>query len=43
VSGYVTKRVDSKLDGALARFPGILKDTVAANPELFLPVFLLLV
>jgi membrane protease YdiL (CAAX protease family) len=43
VSGYVTKRVDSKLDGALARFPGVLKDTVAANPELFLPVFLLLV
>jgi membrane protease YdiL (CAAX protease family) len=43
VSGCVTKPVDSKLDGALARFPGVLKDTVAANPELFLPVFLLLV
>jgi membrane protease YdiL (CAAX protease family) len=43
VSGYVTKRVDSKLEGTLARFPAVLKDTVAANPELFLPVFLLLV
>jgi membrane protease YdiL (CAAX protease family) len=44
VSGPITKqRVDSKLDGALARFPGLLKDTVTANPELFLPVFLLLV
>lgn len=44
MSGHVTKqRVDFKLDGALVRFPGLLKDTVAANPELFLPVFLLLV
>jgi membrane protease YdiL (CAAX protease family) len=43
VSGYVTKRVDSKQEGTLARFPAVLKDTVAANPELFLPVFLLLV
>src|SRR5580658_2443861 len=44
MSGHVAKqRVDSELDGALARFPGLLKDTVTANPELFLPVFLLLV
>ena len=44
MSGQITKqRVDSKLDRALARFPGLLKDTVTANPELFLPVFLLLV
>jgi membrane protease YdiL (CAAX protease family) len=43
VSGYVTKGVHSKLDGAFARFPGLLKDIVTANPELFLPVFLLLV
>jgi len=44
VSGQIAKqRVDSKLDGAFARFPGLLKNTVAANPELFLPVFLLLV
>jgi membrane protease YdiL (CAAX protease family) len=44
VSGQITKqRVDSKLGGALARFPGLLKDSVAANPELLLPVFLLFV
>jgi membrane protease YdiL (CAAX protease family) len=44
VSGPITKqRVDSKLESALARFPGLLKDTVTANPELFLPVFLLFV
>lgn len=44
MSRQITKlHVDSKLDGALARFPGFLKDTVTANPELFLPVFLLLV
>ena len=44
MSGQVAKqRVDSELDGALSRFPGLLKDTVTANPELFLPVFLLLV
>jgi membrane protease YdiL (CAAX protease family) len=44
VSEPITKqRVDSKLDGALARFPCLLKDTVTTNPELFLPVFLLLV
>jgi membrane protease YdiL (CAAX protease family) len=44
VSGQITKkRVDSELDGALARFPRLFNDTVTANPELFLPVFLLLV
>lgn len=44
MSGHVAKqRVDWKLDGALARFPRLLNDTVTANPELFLPVFLLLV
>jgi membrane protease YdiL (CAAX protease family) len=44
VSGQIAKqRMDDKLDGALARFPGLLKDTVTANPELFLPVFLLFV
>ena len=35
--------MNCKLDGALARFPGLLEDTVTANPELFLPVFLLFV
>jgi membrane protease YdiL (CAAX protease family) len=35
--------MDSRLDGALARFPGLFKDIVIANPELVLPVFLLLV
>ena len=44
MSGQITKqRVDFKLDGTLARFPRLLNDTVTANPELFLPVFLLLV
>ena len=44
MSGQITKqRVDSKPDGALARFPGLLNDTVTANPELFLSVFLLFV
>jgi membrane protease YdiL (CAAX protease family) len=44
MSGHIAKqRVDWKLDGALARFPRLLNDTVTANPELFLPVFLLLV
>jgi hypothetical protein len=44
VSGPVTKQgVDCEPEGALARFPGLLKDTVTANPELFLPVFLLFV
>ena len=44
MSGHVAKqRVDSELDGALARFPRLLNDTVTANPELFLPVFLLFV
>jgi membrane protease YdiL (CAAX protease family) len=41
MSGPITKRHVE--DGALARFPGLLIDTVTANPELFLPVFLLLV
>jgi membrane protease YdiL (CAAX protease family) len=35
--------MDSKVQSALARFPGLLHDTVATNPELFLPVFLLFV
>jgi membrane protease YdiL (CAAX protease family) len=44
MSEEITKqRVDTKLDGVLARFPGLLDDTVTANPELFLPVFLLFV
>jgi len=44
MSGHVAKqRVDSEPDGALARFPRLVNDTVTANPELFLPVFLLLV
>ena len=44
MSEQITKqRVDSKRDGALASFPRLLNDTVTANPELFLPVFLLLV
>jgi membrane protease YdiL (CAAX protease family) len=44
VSGQIAKqRMNSGLDGALARFPGLLRDIVTANPELFLPVFLLLV
>jgi hypothetical protein len=44
MSEEITKqRVNTKLDGVLARFPGLLNDTVTANPELFLPVFLLLV
>jgi membrane protease YdiL (CAAX protease family) len=37
------RRLDSKLGGALVRFPGLLSDAVTANPELFLPVFLLFV
>ncbi len=37
------QRFDSKLDGALVRFPGLLHDTAVSNPELFLPVFLLFV
>jgi membrane protease YdiL (CAAX protease family) len=44
VSGQIAnQRMDSKLEGALARFPGLLRDAVIANPELFLPVFLLFV
>jgi membrane protease YdiL (CAAX protease family) len=44
VSGQIAKqRLDSKLGGALVRFPGLLNDAVTANPELFLPVFLLFV
>ena len=44
MSGHVAKqRMDSRLDSAFARLPGLLKDTVTSNPELFLPVFLLLV
>jgi hypothetical protein len=44
MSAHVEKqRVDSGRDGALAHFPRLLNDTVTANPELFLPVFLLLV
>jgi membrane protease YdiL (CAAX protease family) len=44
VSGQiVNQRMDSKVQSALARFPGLLHDTVATNPELFLPVFLLFV
>ena len=44
VSGHVTKQgVDCKPEGAFARFPGLLRATVTSNPELFLPVFLLLV
>jgi membrane protease YdiL (CAAX protease family) len=44
VSVQITKqRLDSKLSGALVRFPGLLNDAVTANPELFLPVFLLFV
>src|ERR1700722_6826506 len=44
VSGQIAKqRMNSGLDGTVARFPGLLRDIVTANPELFLPVFLLLV
>lgn len=39
----VNQRMDSKVQSALARFPGLLHDTVATNPELFLPVFLMFV
>jgi membrane protease YdiL (CAAX protease family) len=44
VSGQIEKqRLDSKLRGALVRFPGLLNDAVSTSPELFLPVLLLFV
>src|ERR1035441_7041285 len=37
------QRLGFRLHAVCARFAGMVRQTVAANPELFLPVFLLLV
>src|SRR5260370_16381537 len=44
LSVLLTKqRFGFKLRAVCARFPGMVRETVTANPELFLPVFLLFV
>lgn len=44
MSALLTKRrLGFRLHALYPRFPGLLRETVTANPELFLPVFLLFV
>src|SRR5712692_5911120 len=44
LSALLTKqRLSVRLHGVCARFAGMVRQTVTANPELFLPVFLLFV
>ena len=44
MSALLTRqRLSFRLLGVCARFAGMVRQTVTANPELFLPVFLLFV
>src|ERR1700686_4069247 len=40
---FTKQRLDFRLHAVCVRFAGIIRETVTANPELFLPVFLLFV